>query len=317
MPSSPIPLLLPSPPTLREPPCRLLVPQLFSPCSQSPASKSKVTPPGWGGVKTPPNLSLVVRRFSQLGKVEDPAQELANGDIFMTNSTRDPSRIPNPARDLRARDANFEADGQTPRDTSSAEYPSSVENANFARDTRSVRDVGPARDTRGYREVGLAREMRGYPDTRTTRDPRDPTEVARQLLRSDTNRDQVGYVLHFDPFMLVFFARGTQRTCFNRHAPGYPYVRSDPGEAVTSAPHVTRGPRPGVARQVNRSPADPLTGAKTAGAQAPPRSVASSQSSPAASRSPGQPLIVGTLQRSELTPEEIASDHSELFSPTT
>ena len=31
-------------------------------------------------------------RFSHLGKVEDPALELANGNVYMTNSTRDPSR---------------------------------------------------------------------------------------------------------------------------------------------------------------------------------------------------------------------------------
>ena len=35
-------------------------------------------------------LLLHVYRYSMLGRVEDPANELSNGDVYMTNSKRDP-----------------------------------------------------------------------------------------------------------------------------------------------------------------------------------------------------------------------------------
>lgn len=33
-----------------------------------------------------------ITRYSMLGKVDDPATELANGDVYMTNSTGDSTR---------------------------------------------------------------------------------------------------------------------------------------------------------------------------------------------------------------------------------
>ena len=37
-------------------------------------------------------LSVCTCRYSMLGRVEDPASELSNGDVYMTNSKRDSTR---------------------------------------------------------------------------------------------------------------------------------------------------------------------------------------------------------------------------------